>query len=315
MKFSIGIPAYKASFLKECIDSILAQIYPDFELIIVNDASPENIKEIVLQYSDPRISYYENEKNTGAENVVDNWNKCLAFARGDYFILMGDDDKMAPEYLDTFVSLINRHPQLNVFHCRAYIINENSKIISITPSRPEIESVYDSILQRMRHNRSFYISDYVYKTEELKHSGGFYKLPLAWASDDISAYIASLKYGIAHTEKPVFLYRRSSITISATGNFKLKIDAIIKEEQWLTDFLSIIPDKEIDKVLRDEIKKELKKYIQKKKIGILSLSFIKSKKSYIKSMFIRKQFELSFLEVNYALFNSIVEIKKNKRFN
>ena len=39
IKFSIGIPAYKAKFLKECIDSILAQTYPDFELIIVNDVS------------------------------------------------------------------------------------------------------------------------------------------------------------------------------------------------------------------------------------------------------------------------------------
>jgi len=314
MKFSIGIPAYKARFLKECINSILAQTYTDFELIIVNDASPENIKEIVLQYSDPRISYYENEKNSGAENIVDNWNKCLILAKGEYFILIGDDDKMAPDYLDTFISLINRHPQLNIFHCRAYIIDENSEIISITSSRPEIESVYDSILQRMRNNRIFFISDYVYKTEELKHRGGFYKLPLAWASDDISAYIASQKYGIAHTEKPVFLYRKSSITISAAGNFKLKIDAIIKEGQWLTDFLSIIPDKEIDKVLRDEIKKELKKYIQKKKIITLSRSFMKNKKNYIKSMFIRKQLGLSFLEVTYALFNSILEIKKNKRY-
>ena len=74
MKFSITIPAYKRSYLKEAIDSCLAQTYGDFELIIVNDHSPENLDAIVTQYNDPRIRYYVNEKNCGAVNVVDNWN-------------------------------------------------------------------------------------------------------------------------------------------------------------------------------------------------------------------------------------------------
>ncbi|MBQ8672678.1 MAG: glycosyltransferase, partial [Bacteroides sp.] len=47
MKFSITIPAYKRTYLQECIDSILAQTYTDFELIIVNDASPEDLDSIV----------------------------------------------------------------------------------------------------------------------------------------------------------------------------------------------------------------------------------------------------------------------------
>ena len=50
MKFSIAIPAFKAKYLKECIDSILAQTYKDFELIIVNDASPEDIDSVVKPY-------------------------------------------------------------------------------------------------------------------------------------------------------------------------------------------------------------------------------------------------------------------------
>ena len=61
MKFSVTIPAYKARFLKECIESILAQTYKDFELIIVNDASPEDLTSIVKSFNDPRIRYYINE--------------------------------------------------------------------------------------------------------------------------------------------------------------------------------------------------------------------------------------------------------------
>ncbi|MGS3108146.1 glycosyltransferase, partial [Escherichia coli] len=88
------------------IDSILSQTFKDFELIIVNDASPENLDSIISSYDDTRIRYYKNDKNCGAENVIDNWNKCLSFANGDYFILMGDDDKLDEDYLSEFNKII-----------------------------------------------------------------------------------------------------------------------------------------------------------------------------------------------------------------
>ena len=106
MKFTIAIPAYKRTFLKECIDSILAQTYKDFELIIINDASPEDLDSVVECYKDSRIRYYVNETNCGALNVVDNWNKCLDYALGEYLILMGDDDKLLPYCLEEYVKMI-----------------------------------------------------------------------------------------------------------------------------------------------------------------------------------------------------------------
>ena len=63
MKYSFVLPAYKATFFKEAIDSILAQTYKEFELIIVNDASPDDLDSIVNSYSDSRIRYYVNEQN------------------------------------------------------------------------------------------------------------------------------------------------------------------------------------------------------------------------------------------------------------
>ena len=63
MKYSFVLPAYKATFLREAIDSILAQSYPDFELIIVNDKSPEDLTSIVNSYHDVRIQYYVNAQN------------------------------------------------------------------------------------------------------------------------------------------------------------------------------------------------------------------------------------------------------------
>lgn len=57
MKFSITIPAYKQKYLYEAIESCLVQSYKDFELIVVDDASPEDLKSIVDMFSDPRLRY------------------------------------------------------------------------------------------------------------------------------------------------------------------------------------------------------------------------------------------------------------------
>ena len=66
MKFSVAIPAYKPQFLKEAIESVQAQSFTDWELIIVDDCSPADLRSIVAPFLlDSRISYYRNEKNFG----------------------------------------------------------------------------------------------------------------------------------------------------------------------------------------------------------------------------------------------------------
>jgi len=308
--FSIGIPAFKAKFLDECINSILAQTYTDFELIIVNDASPEDIGGIVSQYLDERISYYVNDKNIGAENVVDNWNKCLSYAKGDYFILMGDDDTMESNYLEEFVKLINKYPDLNIYHCRSYIINENSEKILLSNSLPEYESVYDNVWHRITSLRTQFISDFVYRRKSLVEFGGFYKLPLAWISDDISAYIAMQEKGIAHLNNPVFNYRKSNLTISRSGNSELKMKAVLMAESWFKTFLKKeAPQKGYDKVLYMAINQRLSAYILKRKLNIIASSL--NKKGLVSWFFwLRKSKEYEISKT--LLFYSLVEFFKQK---
>jgi glycosyltransferase involved in cell wall biosynthesis len=300
MKFSIGIPAFKLIYLKECIDSVLSQTISDYELIIVNDASPENIDNVIELCNSSQIRYYKNEKNFGSVNVVDNWNKCLSYATGEYFILMGDDDKMSPNYLQEFSSLIEKFPSCDIYHCRTIIINERSIPISLSEPRPEFESVYDSILQRMKGNRLFFISDYVFRTQTLKNNGGFFKLPLAWASDDITSYIASKKNGIAHTNEPVFFYRQHAQTISNTGNIYYKMDAILDEEKWLSSFVEKNIEGFTDNLLKRNIKLELKIFIQKKKIRTIYSANDSNIFSFLKWFLVRKKFQLSTRELLYA---------------
>src|SRR5690606_1152380 len=154
IKYSICIPAYKSRYLKDCIQSILQQSLDNFELIVLNDCSPEPIEEIVSEFQDSRINYYKNDINVGALNLVDNWNKCLSLAVGEFVVIMGDDDLLDRDFLKEFSHIISEYPDLDVYHCRSKIINDEGETLMLTPSCPSYESVYDSIWHRLQQFRS-----------------------------------------------------------------------------------------------------------------------------------------------------------------
>ena len=71
------MPAYKSQFLHKAIESILNQTYRHFELIVVDDKSPDNLKEIVDDFTDDRIVYKSNSKNIGGKDLIKNGARSL----------------------------------------------------------------------------------------------------------------------------------------------------------------------------------------------------------------------------------------------
>ncbi|MFI3297747.1 MAG: glycosyltransferase [bacterium] len=308
MKYTITIPAYKAKFLSKCIDSILAQTHRDFELIIVNDASTEDLDSIVNSYDDSRIKYYTNEKNCGAIDVVDNWNICLSYATGDYVICMGDDDELAPDCLEQYSLLLEQYPDLDIYHGRVKVIDEESEFVNLQEVRPAFESVYSMMWYRM-NGRIQYIGDFLYKRSTLNANGGFYKLPLAWGSDDISAYIAAKDKGIANTEKPIFYYRTNPYTITKSGNMEIKIDAIEAENEWLTNFIEVETSiSEVDQMYIKMLKQRKNKHYAKKKLQLVAAD-ISNHNIFRCFYWLTKNKSFSFAEIMYALIES-VKIKR-----
>ncbi|MGK6353113.1 glycosyltransferase family 2 protein [Parapedobacter sp. DT-150] len=271
-KFSVCIPAYKSRFLQECIQSILAQSIADFELIILNDCSPEPVAQLVAAFTDSRIRYHENERNVGAVRLTDNWNKCLALAEGEYLVMMGDDDRMAPDYLEEFSALIATYPGLAVYHCRSLVIDDRGQPRQLTPAHPSFERVCDSIWHRLNQWRSQYISDFVYRTDALREQGGFYPLPLAWGSDDITAYLASAEQGVAHTYKPVFHYRSNSLSITSSGNDLEKMRANLSYADWLRSFLEHHVPHETERVVYNTLCEQQEVLMRRRKRYTMILS-------------------------------------------
>ena len=239
MRFSVTIPAYKSQYLQNAIESVVSQTYADWELIIVDDCSPEDLRSIVEPFlNDQRIRYYRNEKNCGAVNLVDNWNICLGYCTGDYVICIGDDDRLLPECLNEYRKVIEKYPNLNVYHAWTEIINEQGEVIDLQEPRPEWESMLSLLWNRWDCRDWQFIGDFCYDTAFLKSIGGYHKMPLAWGSDDITAVIAAEEKGIANTQSFCFQYRINQFTISrSTKNTKLKIQAILMQKEWYSRLL------------------------------------------------------------------------------
>ena len=261
IKFSVTIPAYKDRYLKETIDSVLAQTYQNYEIIIVNDASPYDLDIIVNQYHDPRIRYFKNEKNCGAKDVVDNWNICLSHAIGDYLICMGDDDNLTPRCLQDFADLIEKYPDLDLFHARSETIDDNSHFVCVSEERPEWESVYSL----MYNPRNTHLGDWLFKTDTLRKNGGFYKLPYGWQSDDISAFMAAASHGVANTKDIGFQYRGNGFSISHDLTcIEDKIEAVRASVKWRLNFIADKhPDRLEDQKLIGLIKRDAPIYEQR----------------------------------------------------
>ena len=242
MTFSITIPAYKARFLDEAIKSVIAQTYQDWQLVIVDDCSPEDLKGIVEPYlADSRVEYYRNEKNCGAVDVVDNWNICLSHCTGDYVICMGDDDRLLPCCLAELSKTIDMYPELNVYHLQTEIIDESGKVIETLEERPEQEDVL-SLMTKRWEGRKQYIGDFCYSRKHLNAFGGYYPLPYAWGSDDITLFRAALPSGIANVSRTGFQYRENQYSISLAHNDAEKVATVLLQREWYQKaFAELIP--------------------------------------------------------------------------
>lgn len=113
-KVSVLLPAYntKAEYLREAVDSILAQTFTDFELLILDDCSTHpSVAEVVSSYSDGRIKFFRNDRNLG---ISGSRNKLIELAQGEYLANADHDDISLPNRLELQVNFMDSHPEVGV---------------------------------------------------------------------------------------------------------------------------------------------------------------------------------------------------------
>jgi glycosyltransferase involved in cell wall biosynthesis len=129
-KVSICVPSYNhAAFLKQRIASVLNQTFQDFGIIILDDCSTDNSKEIIEQYrSHPKVNQIVyNEKNSGS--TFKQWEKGLGLAIGELIWIAESDDWADPSFLEKAVNIFEDNPTVGVVHCGSNWVNEDDKIL------------------------------------------------------------------------------------------------------------------------------------------------------------------------------------------
>lgn len=131
---SIIMPSYNTGrFLAESIRSVLAQTYDNWELIVVDDCSTDDTDAVVAGFTDPRIRYFKNEKNSGA---AQSRNRALREAKGRWIAFLDSDDLWEPEKLALQVEFMERGGY--AFSYTPYHeIDENSASLGVTVTGPK----------------------------------------------------------------------------------------------------------------------------------------------------------------------------------
>jgi glycosyltransferase involved in cell wall biosynthesis len=138
-KFSVIIPTYKVEkYIAAAIESVLAQTYQNFEIIVVNDDSPDRSVEICQQFTDSRIKILS-QKNRGLAGAR---NTGIRHAQGDYIALLDGDDLWLPEKLEKHVEHLESSSSVGISFSRSAFIDEagNSLGTYLMPKLKEITS-------------------------------------------------------------------------------------------------------------------------------------------------------------------------------
>ena len=223
LKVSIGMPIYNGEkFIRQALDSLLAQTETNFELILSDNASTDATEKICREYSgkDKRISYVRQEKNSGP---LWNFNYVLQHAQGEYFMWAAHDDLWSKDWVTTLLKNFNNETAISFG--RVESISEDGEFFRRYPCT----SFSGSRLMRLIH---FYLTEDtlgkanliygLYETEMLKKIG-LKDYGLSQYGLDMQIIFECLQYGMISTDPAVLLYKR----LPSAGIKKLSYRAIM----------------------------------------------------------------------------------------
>lgn len=139
---SVIIPNYNhAPYLKERIDSVLNQTFQDFEVLILDDKSTDNSREIIEQYRNhPKISHIiYNKVNSGS--TFKQWNKGIELAKGEWIWIAESDDWCKRNFLRELMTLLSQDNSVAIAYCQSITLLPNNKLLIREQIEPEVKRI------------------------------------------------------------------------------------------------------------------------------------------------------------------------------
>jgi glycosyltransferase involved in cell wall biosynthesis len=141
-KVSVCIPTYNyALYICDAIESVLNQTYSDFELIIIDDCSTDNTKDLVFKFkqSDNRIKYIQNENRLG---FTRNFTRCVEVAKGEYVKILCADDTLESNCLEKMVKALDTYDQVSLVASARMLVDKKLEPIRILSYAAEFKLLH-----------------------------------------------------------------------------------------------------------------------------------------------------------------------------
>ena len=242
MLFSICVPTRnRPDLLREAISSALAQDYPDFEVVVVDNASDADTARAVGQFG-RRIRYY---RHSQLLSMPDNWNSCLRLARGDFVTILHDDDRLLPHALTRVAQTIREYPTVGFSYAQVRVMGGDGTASNVLLPRggPIGRLTRDEYLRAICRDY-FYRSPGVFVRSDIARKlGGF----VGWlpTHTDYEFYVrVGLHTDIFGFDEPLALYRRhpANLTRSARSSGQSTREFLTWKERLLRGYSDLQPD-------------------------------------------------------------------------
>jgi glycosyltransferase involved in cell wall biosynthesis len=187
------------AYLREAVESVLAQTFTDFELLIIEDPSAVSAADILAGIDDPRIRLHRNEAKLGLANSL---NLGVSLARAPLIARLDSDDVCLPYRLDRQLAFLTARPEVDVYGSRIIVIDENGRRIA----RRNLPVTHDAIARRLRRTNALSHPSVMYRKASVEAAGGYEANQVV---EDFELWCRMLTRGarFAASEEPLILYR------------------------------------------------------------------------------------------------------------
>jgi glycosyltransferase involved in cell wall biosynthesis len=212
---SFVVPCYKfAHLLPECINSILSQTYGDFEVLTMDDCSPDNTPEVAQSFRDPRVKYIRNDSNLGH---LANYNKGISLTRGEYIWLISADDYLRRQYiLERYVNLLDGNPRVGYAFCPGISVRNGRETdileYSVHGNRDRIISGHVLLKKLLTSNVILTASGMARR--ECYERISFFPLSMPWAGDWYLWCLFALYFDVGYFAEPMVCYREHDLSMT-----------------------------------------------------------------------------------------------------
>jgi len=223
-KVSICIPTYNdAKFLRESLDSIVNQTFFDKEIIVSDNASTDNTKEIVHEYVEKYgVKYYRNAKTVDA---YDNFNRCIRLARGEFIAIYHSDDVYNENIVEKEVNFLQSYPSAGAVFTLGLLMNEEGETFGAfkLPKKLKDKTIYtfaEIYIALLKYGNMFLVCPTSMVKKGVYEEVGFYEAVKFGRPADLAMYLKILeKFPIGTLNENLFKYRISKTQDSTQWNY------------------------------------------------------------------------------------------------